>query len=134
MGQPAAKKGDAIVSDGDTHQVEMAGSPPTVQMLPKAFPFRGEIAGDVSGNVKIMGLPAATVGSTAKNQSKHVLPPGATKFVNEPKNEGKIVKGSATVRINGKAAARHGDTAETCNDPAPAPVGTVVATGTVSIG
>jgi uncharacterized Zn-binding protein involved in type VI secretion len=42
--------------------------------------------------------------------------------------------GSATVMINGKPAARAGDTAMTCNDPSPLPVGTVVATGTVMIG
>jgi len=38
------------------------------------------------------------------------------------------------VRINGKPAARSGDTALTCNDPADLPVGTVVAAGTVRIG
>jgi uncharacterized Zn-binding protein involved in type VI secretion len=38
------------------------------------------------------------------------------------------------VRINGKAAARDGDRAETCNDPADAPIGIVVARGNVRIG
>ena len=42
--------------------------------------------------------------------------------------------GSATVLINGKMAARNGDTALTCNDPVDMPVGTVVAAGTVMIG
>ncbi len=42
--------------------------------------------------------------------------------------------GSATVKINGKMAARNGDTAITCNDPADIPVGKVVAAGTVIIG
>jgi uncharacterized Zn-binding protein involved in type VI secretion len=36
--------------------------------------------------------------------------------------------------INGKPAARNGDTAMTCNDPADLPVGSVVALGTVLIG
>ena len=45
-----------------------------------------------------------------------------------------ITVGSQTVKINGKAAARMGDTAKTCNDPADAPVGTVIAAGTVLIG
>jgi uncharacterized Zn-binding protein involved in type VI secretion len=45
-----------------------------------------------------------------------------------------VISGSTTVLINGKAAARHGDTAQTCNDPVPMPVGTVVATSTVLIG
>jgi uncharacterized Zn-binding protein involved in type VI secretion len=38
------------------------------------------------------------------------------------------------VTINGKAAARAGDTAETCNDPTDLPVGTVLAVSTVMIG
>ncbi len=42
--------------------------------------------------------------------------------------------GSATVQVGGKAAARSGDTATTCNDPADMPVGLVVAAGTVFIG
>jgi uncharacterized Zn-binding protein involved in type VI secretion len=42
--------------------------------------------------------------------------------------------GSTTVLINGKPAARNGDTALTCNDPADLPAGTVVAVGTVNIG
>ncbi|HEX6861339.1 MAG TPA: PAAR domain-containing protein, partial [Thermoanaerobaculia bacterium] len=51
-----------------------------------------------------------------------------------PANKGTVKMGSATVKINGKAAARNGDAAETCNDPADLPVGTVVAAGTVMIG
>jgi uncharacterized Zn-binding protein involved in type VI secretion len=42
--------------------------------------------------------------------------------------------GSATVKINGKMAARNSDTAMTCNDPADLPIGQVVAAGTVFIG
>ena len=42
--------------------------------------------------------------------------------------------GSPTVKINGKMAARNGDAAATCNDPADMPVGTVIAAGTVMIG
>jgi uncharacterized Zn-binding protein involved in type VI secretion len=79
-----------------------------------------------------MGQPAATVDSTATNTPPH-LPMGGS-FSAPPSNKGRIVRGSATVRINGKAAARSGDTAETCNDPRDLPVGTVNAVGTVSIG
>jgi uncharacterized Zn-binding protein involved in type VI secretion len=42
--------------------------------------------------------------------------------------------GSMTVMINNKPAARTGDTAMTCNDPADMPVGKVVAISTVMIG
>ncbi|HEX9619368.1 MAG TPA: PAAR domain-containing protein, partial [Polyangiaceae bacterium] len=85
-----------------------------------------------SSDVNIEGKPAATVDSTATNSPSHV--PIGGSFVNSPKNEGKITKGSSSVTINGKAAARSGDTAETCNDPADAPVGSVVAVSSVLIG
>jgi uncharacterized Zn-binding protein involved in type VI secretion len=95
-------------------------------------PFTGIINGGLSSDVTIMGLPAATQGSTAANTPPH-LPIGGT-FVKPPANQGTIQTGSATATINGKPAARHGDTALTCNDPADLPAGTVVAVGTVTIG
>jgi uncharacterized Zn-binding protein involved in type VI secretion len=55
-------------------------------------------------------------------------------FQAPPSNKATIKAGSSTVTINGKAAARNGDTADTCNDPADQPLGTVVAQGTVFIG
>ena len=79
-----------------------------------------------------MGMPAATLNSTATNTPPHI-PIGGT-FVKPPSNKATIIKGSATVNINGKPAARSGDTAMTCNDPVDLPVGTVVAVGTVNIG
>jgi uncharacterized Zn-binding protein involved in type VI secretion len=42
--------------------------------------------------------------------------------------------GSQTVKVNGKPAARAGDTAMTCNDPIEQPVGKVVAVSSVFIG
>jgi uncharacterized Zn-binding protein involved in type VI secretion len=132
MGQPAAKKGDQITAV-DTHIVLVpspSGSTPT----PLPHPFSGEINGELSSDVKIAGKPAATVGSTADNSPKHIPTPPGTSFQKSPANKGTIKAGSQTVKINGKAAARAGDTAETCNDPADAPVGSVVASGTVLIG
>ena len=64
----------------------------------------------------------------------HIATPPGTSFQKPPSNKGTIKVGSATVTINGKAAARNGDPAETCNDPSDQPVGTVVAAGTVLIG
>ena len=79
-----------------------------------------------------MGKPAAMMNSTATNTPAH-QPIGGT-FVKPPANRGSIIAGSATVFINGKPAARSGDTAITCNDPVDLPVGKVVAKGTVFIG
>jgi uncharacterized Zn-binding protein involved in type VI secretion len=130
MGQAAAKQGDRITAT-DTHILlipSATGAVPT----PLPHPFTGIIDGNLSSDVKIMGMPAATADSTAMNTPSHV--PQGGPFQTPPQNKGTIKTGSATVKINGKMAARNGDTAMTCNDPADLPVGTVVATGTVTIG
>lgn len=132
MGQPAAKQGDKIVAT-DTHIV-MVPSPSGSVPTPSPHPFNGIIDSGCSTDVNIMGMPAAVVGSMASNTPPHI-PQGGPSFQVPPTNKGTIIKGSATVMINGKPAARTGDTANTCNDPAGvAPVGQVVATGTVMIG
>lgn len=128
MGQPAAKKGDQV-SATDMHLIQPPG-PTSPVLVP--HPFMGMLDGGLSADVKIMGMPAATVDSTATNTPSH-LPQGGS-FVMSPSNRATIKLGSSSVKINGKAAARHGDMAETCNDPADLPVGTVVASGTVMIG
>ncbi len=129
MGQPAAKQGDQITAI-DTHIVIVPAASPT----PLPHPFSGIINGNLSSNVRIMGQPAATVGSTADNTPPHIPTPPGTALQNPPANKATIQLGSQTVRINGKAAARNGDRATTCNDPADLPIGTVIAVGTVSIG
>jgi uncharacterized Zn-binding protein involved in type VI secretion len=128
VGQPAAKQGDNITAT-DIHLIQPPG--PT-SPVPVPHPFSGIIDGSLSSNVNIMGVPAATVDSTATNTPPH-MPIGGT-FVNPPANKGQIIMGSLSVNINGKAAARAGDIAKTCNDPTDLPVGTVVAQGTVFIG
>jgi uncharacterized Zn-binding protein involved in type VI secretion len=133
MGQPAAKQGDQIVAV-DTHIV-MVPSPPSPPVpTPLPHPFAGIISDGLSGNVKIMGMPAATVGSTADNMPPHIPTPPGTAWQKPPSNQAKIQIGSPTVKINGKMAARNGDKAMTCNDPADLPAGTVIAVGTVLIG
>lgn len=131
MGQPAAKQGDTIVAV-DTHifMIPAAAGAPVPTPLPS--PFNGILQLNLSTDVLIGGMPAATVGSQAINTPPH-LPQGGP-FQVPPSNMGEIIIGSATVLINGKPAARAGDTARTCNDPADLPVGTVVAAGTVLIG
>lgn len=128
MGQPAAKHGDRVTAS-DAHLVQPPG--PTAP-APVPHPFAGVLDGALSSDVTIDGRSAATVNSTATNAPPHV-PIGGT-FVVPPTNRGTIIRGSATVFVNGRPAARSGDTAMTCNDPVPLPVGTVVATSTVLIG
>ncbi len=133
MGQPAAKQGDQVTAV-DTHIVLVPAPPAPPVPTPLPHPFAGIINGNLSSDVKIMGMPAATVGSTADNTPPHIPTPPGTSFVKPPMNKATIQMGSTTVKINGKAAARNGDTALTCNDPADMPIGTVIAVGTVLIG
>jgi len=132
LSQPAAKQGDQIVGT-DTHIV-LVPSPGGPVPTPLPHPFVGIIDGNLSRDVFIMGRPAATVGSTAKNTPPHIPTPPGTSFQKPPSNTGTIIMGSATVLVNNKPAARTGDTANTCNDPADLPVGKVVSVGTVLIG
>jgi uncharacterized Zn-binding protein involved in type VI secretion len=128
MGQPAARQGDRITAI-DMHLIQPPGTSPPVSV---PHPFQGIIDGGLSSSVTIGGKAAAMVDSTATNTPPHI--PIGGSFVNPPSNKGTIVKGSMTVTISGKGAARAGDTAKTCNDPTDQPVGTVVAAGTVTIG
>jgi len=126
---PAAKKGDTVVGV-DTHIV-MIPSPGGPVPTPLPSPFNGVLQDALSADVLLENQPAATKDSKAKN-TPHI--PAGGPFQSPPKDEGTIQMGSSSVLINDKAAARAGDTAMTCNDPADAPNGVVVAAGTVMIG
>lgn len=130
MGLPAAKQGDHIVAT-DIH-IQMIPSPGGPVPTPLPSPFMGVLDGSLSSDVSIAGMAAAVAGSTATNQPQHI--PMAGPFQKPPSNSGSVMQGSSTVFINGKPAARMGDPALTCNDPADTPGGTVVASGTVFIG
>jgi uncharacterized Zn-binding protein involved in type VI secretion len=132
MGQPAAKANDQVIGT-DTHIVIVPAGPAQVP-TPLPHPFVGKISGGTVATVKIAGAAAAVVGSTADNGPAHMPTPPGVSFQKPPTNKATIQAGSGTVKIGGKPAARNGDTALTCNDPADAPVGSVVAVGTVFIG
>jgi uncharacterized Zn-binding protein involved in type VI secretion len=128
MGQPAAKQGDHVMAT-DLHLIQPPG-PTSPVMIPHTH--NSVLNSNLSTDVKIQSKPAAFLGSTSTNQPPHI--PSGGSFVIPPQNKADIVKGSSTVFINGKPAARSGDTATTCHDPAPLPMGTVQAAGTVFIG
>ena len=131
MGQPAAKQGDTITGV-DIHIIMIPAAAGAPVPTPLPHPFNGIINGNLSPNVNVMGMPAATQGSTAMNAPMHI--PQGGPFQKPPSNQATILMGSARVMINSKPAARAGDTALTCNDPADLPAGTVVATSTVLVG
>lgn len=127
---PAAKMGDKVVGT-DIHIINIP-SPGGPVPTPLPHPFAGTITSGCSTDVLIQGMPAAVLGSTATNAPPHI--PQGGPFLNPPTNQGTVIKGSATVMINNKPAARTGDTVMTCNDPAPAPTSSIVAVSTVDIG
>jgi uncharacterized Zn-binding protein involved in type VI secretion len=130
MTKPAAKQGDQVVGV-DTH-ILMIPSPGGPVPTPTPMPYSGKLVSDLSTDVLVENMGAAVVGSVAMNNPPHV--PAGGPFQKPPSNQAKIQMGSATVLINDKKAARMGDTAMTCNDPADAPQGTVIASGTVLVG
>ncbi len=131
MGQPAAKKNDQVVGVC-THTVMVPAPPGSPVPTPLPHPFTGMLDNGLSSDVNIMGQPAATVDSQATNTPAHIPTPPGTSFQSPPNDTATIKVGSSTVKINGKAAARAGDTAETCDElKVPA---TVIAVSTVMIG
>ena len=113
MGMPAAKQGDKVIVP-DMHIILVpAPQGPPVPTRPLAHLFTG---GNLSPTVKIMDLPAATVGSPTQNTPPH-RPPGGS-FRKPPTDRATIHIGRRTMMTNGKPAMRNGDTALTCNDPA----------------
>lgn len=87
----AARLTDAV--DGTTAGEHSGHVPPH-----SPEPFTGEISGACSGDVRVNGLAAATVGSITTERDGCC---GSSR--------GAVAAGSGTVRINGKAAARTGD-------------------------
>jgi uncharacterized Zn-binding protein involved in type VI secretion len=134
MGKPAAKQGDKVVAV-DTHIV-MVPTPAGPVPTPLPHAFSGALDGGLSADVRIEGKAAATVDSTSANSPAHLPTPPGSAFQSPPGNRGTVTAGSAGVKINGKAAARAGDTVKTCNDPSDADVGAIVpaGAGTVRIG
>ncbi len=130
MSQPGAKQGDHIIAI-DTHVI-LIPSPAGPVPTPTMMPFDGVLVDNLASSVLIEDKPVATVGSVGKNLPPHI--PSGGPFQKPPSNEGTVQLGSTTVLVDDKGVARNGDVAVTCNDPADAPQGTVIATGTVLVG
>jgi uncharacterized Zn-binding protein involved in type VI secretion len=132
MGAPLATKTHAVMAV-DTHIV-LVPSPGGPVPTPLPHPFSGQLDGGLVSTVKAGGQEVAVVGSKATNQPSHIAMPPGTSFQNPPANKGEVHMGSSTVLVGGKGAARAGDTVRTCNDPTDAPVGSILAGGTVLAG
>ncbi len=126
MGQPAARQGDPVVGV-DVHIVMVPAPPAPPVPTPLPHPFSGTVRSDTVSTVLIGGAPAATVGSVADNSPAHIPTPPGTSFQTPPANTGTVSRGSSTVTIGGKAAARAGDPVKTCNDPTDADTSAIAA-------
>lgn len=132
MGAAAAKQGDKAVGT-DTHIVMVPSASGQVS-TPLPHPFAGTLDNGLSPSVRIERRAAATVGSVATNTPAHVPTPPGVAFQVPPANRGTVIAGSATVRINGKAAARAGDAVDSCDDIGVVGESRIVAVSTVRIG
>jgi uncharacterized Zn-binding protein involved in type VI secretion len=116
MAQPAAKKGDQIVSDGTSKVwVQPPGGPPPPPVT-VPFAYGGSIDAVLSGDVFVNGMPVAVAGSS----SQTAVPPASQPNVisagtplSAVDNTATVTGGSQTVFVNGKTAARNADKATT---------------------
>ncbi len=135
MAKALATEGDLVIATDNHIELVQIGS----QLIPQLVPnhsFNGIIdGGNLSSNVKIEGKRAALVGATATNTSDHIPLIGKS-FLKPPGNQASIIKGTERIKINGKAVARDGDLAVTCNDPVDIAVGVVkvISTSTLKVG
>ena len=130
MGQPAAKQGDQVIAT-DIHIV-MIPSPGGPIPTPASEPVHRPARRRARERREDRGKAGRDEGLDG---DQHALAhPAGGPFQTPPSNKATIFMGSATVMIDGKAAARNGDIAMTCNDPSDLPVGQVVAVSTVLIG
>jgi uncharacterized Zn-binding protein involved in type VI secretion len=133
MGVPAATANSQVVGV-DTHIV-MVPTPGGPVPTPLPHPFAGTIQSGVVPTVKVGGQPVATMDSVAVNNPPHLPTPPGVSFQKPPSNQGSVTMASSTVFAGGKGVARVGDQVTTCNDPADAPVASIVGpAGTVFVG
>jgi uncharacterized Zn-binding protein involved in type VI secretion len=122
---PAAVLGDRIVGQCNIHLVPGPTNPVPAGVLP----FSAPLTLNLVPTVLIAGKPAAVLGSQGYNLPPHV---GIVDPFAPPNTQiGIVMKGSATVLIGKKPAARTGDQGTCCG----VPVGSVMGTAaTVIIG
>lgn len=125
---PAARFNDMAIHDGPHCHAPIHPAAPTPTPAPHP-PLPLQIVLNFVPTVQIAGQFAATMGSMTK---PCMLPTCV------PAGPGTILKGSATVLIGGKPAARVGDIVSftTCVAPIPSPTGKILPPGapTVMIG
>ncbi len=125
MGQPAARQGDRIVAI-DMHLIQPPG-PTSPVPVPHPVQRHHRRRREHRREHRRRGG-----GDGGQHRHQHAAAHSDRRHVREPADQPRDHHRPAARRctINGKPAARAGDTARTCNDPVDLPVGTVVAVGT----
>ena len=115
MGAPGIVMNDRIVGTCPVHQVPnpSSGAP---QPAPP-MPFSAPLARGLAGTVRVGGKPAAVLGSSGLNTPPHVGLHASDPFFSPSLQEGRVVAGSPTVRIEGKPAATATSSATCCTTP-----------------
>lgn len=123
-------------ANGVCTHIVLVPTPNGTVTSPLPHPYVGTITLGCATNVLISGKPAAVLGSGLQNQPPHFPTPPGTGFSVPPTNDGKIMRGSATVLIGNKPAARLMDQATTCSNSTPPGMATITGPGapTVIIG
>ena len=104
---PAAKQNDQVIGT-DIHIIMIPAPPGPPIPTPLPHPFVGMINGGLSSSVNIMGMAAATQGSTADNTPPHI--PQGGPFQKPPANKATIQLGSPTVMIGNGGGGGSGQT------------------------
>jgi uncharacterized Zn-binding protein involved in type VI secretion len=78
------------------------------------LPFSAPVTDGAVASVLIGGKPALVTGASGLNLPPHVGLHATDPFMAPPTQRGTIVKGSATVMIGGRPAARSGDQCTVC--------------------
>lgn len=128
----AAKKGDRVTGTC-THVVQVPSAGGPVPTPIPGHPFMGVLDDGLSEDVLIENQPAACKGSVAHNQPAHIPVGGPAFQAPAPDDEATVQMGSSSVEINGKPAARTGDSAASCCI-AKTPASVLVASSSVEIG
>jgi uncharacterized Zn-binding protein involved in type VI secretion len=112
MGNPAVVMGDKIQGTCSVHQIPnpSSGAP---QPAPP-MPFSAPLLQSVDTTVLIGGKAAVVMGSSGMNTPPHVGLHASDPSMSPSMQTGRVTKGSATVLIGGKGAARTGDTCVMC--------------------
>jgi uncharacterized Zn-binding protein involved in type VI secretion len=113
VGEPAAVQGDKITGQCGLHQVPnpSSGAP---QPSPGPLPFSAPLLQGLASTVFVSGKPAAVEESSGLNTPSHIGLHASDPFFAPNTQKGSVFRGSSTVLIEGKGAAKTGSQTMIC--------------------